>query len=515
MTGPFWTAMARVPDLLASHVLLAASALLAGLAISLPLAIWSSRNASVARVSLGFASLVQTIPSLALLALFYPLLLSLSALAGGGIPALGFLPSLLALALYALLPILRNAVTGLAGLDPAVIEAADGVGMTRWQKLRLVEAPLVAPVLMAGIRTAAVWTIGAATLSTTVGQPSLGDLIFAGLQTQNWALVLAGCIAAALLALVVDALLGLVERGIRARRRWQIWTGIGLLVAGVAVALAPLRPAAGSDRTVTIGAKNFSEQYILARVIGDRLEAAGYRVRYREGLGSAVIYQALASGDIDVYVDYSGTLWTNQMRRTDTPARQAIVAGVTDWATRTSGVRVLGALGFENAYAFAMRGAVARRRHIATLADLAAQAPHLTLGADLEFLDRPEWRAVRSAYRLRFGDARRFTPSFMYRALASSRADVISAFSSDGRIAAEHLTVLTDPKGAIPGYDAILMLSPAYADDAKMIAVLKPLIGAIPVEAMRQANYLVDRDTDKRSPDQAAVWLERRLRLPR
>ncbi|MGN6279679.1 MAG: glycine betaine ABC transporter substrate-binding protein [Sphingomonas sp.] len=514
MTGPFWSAMARVPDLLASHVLLAASALIAGLAISLPLAIWSARNTHVARVSLGFASLVQTIPSLALLALFYPLLLSLSALVGGGIPALGFLPSLLALALYALLPILRNAVTGLTGLDPAIVEAADGVGMTSWQKLRLVEVPLVVPVLMAGIRTAAVWTIGAATLATTIGQSCLGDLIFAGLQTQNWALVLAGCVSAALLALVVDALLGLIERGIKARRRWQIWTGAGLLLAGIALALAPLWPTSGGGKTVTVGAKNFSEQYILARVIGHRLEAAGYHVEYREGLGSAVIYQALASGDIDVYVDYSGTLWTNQMGRSDTPPRQQIVAGVTDWARRTSGVRVLGALGFENAYAFAMRGDLAKRRHIATLADLAAQAPQLTLGSDLEFLDRPEWRAVRDAYGIRFADTQRFTPSFMYRALASGRADVISAFSSDGRIAADHLTVLTDPKGAIPGYDAILMLSPAHADDAKMIAALKPLIGVIPVETMRQANYLVDRDADKKSPDQAARWLESRLAQP-
>ncbi|TPG39617.1 ABC transporter permease subunit [Sphingomonas koreensis] len=513
MSGPFWSAMGRVPDLLASHVLLSAAALLLGLAISLPLAVWSARSAAVARVTLGVASLVQTIPSLALLALFYPLLLWLSALVGGGIPALGFLPSLLALALYALLPILRNAVTGLTGIDPAVIEAADGVGMTGWQKLRLVEAPLVAPVLMAGVRTAAVWTIGAATLATTVGQSCLGDLIFAGLQTQNWALVLAGCVSAAGLALVVDALLGLIERGIRHRRRWQAWSGGALLLAGIALALTPLWPSAGGQRTVTIGAKNFSEQYILARVIGHRLEAAGYRVRYREGLGSAVIYQALASGDLDVYVDYSGTLWTNEMKRADTPPRAAIVAGVAAWAQRTSGVRVLGALGFENAYAFAMKADAAKQRGIATLADLAAQAPQLTLGSDLEFLDRPEWRAVQGAYGLRFADMQRFTPSFMYRALASGRVDAISAFSSDGRIAADQLTVLRDPKGAIPGYDAILLLAPRDARDARMAAALKPLIGAIPVETMRQANYLVDRDRDKQSPDQAAAWLEGRLSL--
>ncbi|HVJ00247.1 MAG TPA: glycine betaine ABC transporter substrate-binding protein [Sphingomonas sp.] len=513
MSGAFLDALARVPDLLAAHVLLAAAALLVGVAISLPLAIWSARNAAVGRAALGIASLVQTIPSLALLALFYPLLLWLSALVGGGIPALGFLPSLLALSLYALLPILRNAVTGLAGLDPAVIEAADAVGMTRAQKLRLVEAPLVAPIVMAGIRTAAVWTIGAATLSTTVGQPSLGDLIFAGLQTQNWALVLAGCVAAALLALVADGLLGLIENGIATRRRGRTWAGLAVLGAGAALALAPLWAGGGQARTITVGAKNFSEQYILARVIGHRLEAAGYRVRFREGLGSAVVYRALASGDIDVYVDYSGTIWTNQMHRADVPPRAAIVRQVGAWARETDGVRLLGALGFENAYAFAMRGDDAKRRGIATLDDLARAAPRLTLGSDLEFLERPEWAAVRDAYGLRFAAAQRYTPSFMYRALASGRADVISAFSSDGRIAAQHLTVLADPKGAIPGYDAILLLAPKRADDAKVVGALQPLVGAIPVEAMREANYMVDRDTDKATPEEAARWLEEKLGL--
>jgi osmoprotectant transport system permease protein len=498
-----------VPELLAQHLLLAFAALLLGLVVSLPLAVFSARNKTVGRIALGFASLVQTIPSLALLALFYPILLSLSALVGGGIPALGFLPSLLALCLYALLPILRNGVTGLANIDPAVIEAADGMGMTRTQKLRLVEAPLVAPVLMAGIRTAAVWTIGAATLSTTVGQPSLGDLIFAGLQTQNWTLVLAGCVAAAGLALAVDALLGLAEYGIAGRRRGLVWASLGVLLMGVLVALAPAWPAARG--TVTIGAKGFSEQYILARMIGHRLEAAGYKVRYREGLGSAVAFSALASGDVDVYVDYSGTIWTNQMKRGDVPPRQTIVEGVAAWAKQAHGVTLLGSLGFENAYAFAMRGDDAKRRGIRSIADLAPIAPTLNLATDVEFLERPEWAAVKRAYGLSFKSAHPYQPTFMYRALASGEADVIPAFSSDGRIAADRLAVLTDPKGAIPGYDAILLLAPGRAGDTRFQAALRPLIGAIPVEKMREANYLVDRDTDKASPDDAARWLERGL----
>ncbi len=509
----FLEALTRVPPLLAAHVLLSACALLLGIAITVPLGIWSARNPSVARVSLGFASLVQTIPSLALLALFYPLLLSLSALVGGGIPALGFLPSLIALTLYALLPILRNAVAGLSGIDPAVLQAADAVGMTPAQKLRLVEAPLVAPVLVAGIRTAAVWTIGAATLSTTVGQPSLGDIIFAGLQTQNWALVLAGCVSAAALALAVDALIGAIERGIATRRRWLWMASAALLAIGTLAATAPLWAHAGKGRTVVVGAKNFSEQYILARLIGDRLERAGYTVEYRDGLGSAVVLGAVAGGDIDVYVDYAGTIWTNAMKRTDVPDRREMVAAIGAWTSKTSGVRLVGALGFENAYAFAMHADDAQRRGISSLDDLAKASPGLKLGSDLEFLERPEWAAVSRAYPLRFAKATPYSPTFMYRALESGSVDVISAFSSDGRIAADRLTVLSDPRHAIPGYDAILLVAPKRATDAKFVAALQPLIGRIPVEAMRAANYQVDRDTDKRTPEAAAKWLAGKVGL--
>jgi osmoprotectant transport system permease protein len=510
----FLDALTRVPPLLASHVLLSAAALLLGIAISLPLGVWAARNAAVARVALGFASLVQTIPSLALLALFYPLLLSLSALVGGGIPALGFLPSLIALTLYALLPILRNAVAGLQGIDPAIVQAADAVGMTRAQKLRLVEAPLAAPVVIAGIRTAAVWTIGAATLSTTVGQPSLGDMIFAGLQTQNWALVLAGCLSAAALALCVDALIGGIEFGIRTRRRWLWIASAILLVAGAAAATAPLWPrGGGGDRTVVVGAKNFAEQYILARLIGDRLERAGYTVQYRDGLGSAVVFGALAGDDIDVYVDYAGTIWSNEMKRRDVPDRGAMVSAIGDWARRTHGVGLVGALGFENAYAFAMKRDAARDQRIASLDDLVRAAPRLALGSDLEFLERPEWAAVKRAYPLRFARTTPYSPTFMYRALQSGNVDVISAFSSDGRVAADRLTVLTDPRRAIPSYDAILMVAPARARDATFLAALKPLVGRVPVEAMRTANYQVDRDTDKQTPEAAARWLAAKIGL--
>jgi osmoprotectant transport system permease protein len=511
MTPSLQAAFALLPEYLAWHVLLSVSALALGLAISLPLAIAAARSPRLRWPVLALASLIQTIPSLALLALFFPLLLALSllstAMIGRGFSALGFLPSLLALTLYSVLPILRNGIAGLTGIDPAISEAADGVGMTPRQKLFQVELPLAAPVIMAGIRTAAVWTIGAATLSTPVGQTSLGNYIFAGLQTENWVSVLFGCAASAVLALAADQLLGLVETGARTRRRGLVVAGLAGIVVGAAVAMAPLA-GFGKPAAYVVGAKNFSEQYILAELIAGRLERAGAgQVSRKEDLGSAVAYRALAAGEIDVYVDYSGTLWTNVLGRTDNPGRQAVLDGLTAELKRRDGVVVLGSLGFENAYAFAMRAERAQALNVASLSDLARQAPNLTLGADIEFLSRPEWKAVDAAYGLRFKAQRSFQPTFMYRALSGGDVDVISAFSSDGRIAADKLVVLSDPKGAIPPYDAVILISPKRAGDKRLLQALRPLVGAISVEAMRAANYSVDRDEGKATPALAAAAL--------
>jgi len=503
-------ALALLPRYLAWHTALSAAALVLGLLLGLPLAVAAARAPRLRWVSLTLASLVQTIPSLALLALFFPLLLAISAALHPlhlSVPALGFLPALLALTLYSILPILRNTVAGLLGLDPAIVEAADGIGMTRMQKLLRVEAPLAAPVAMAGVRTAAVWTIGAATLSTPVGQTSLGDYIFSGLQTENWVFVLFGCGASAILAITVDQLLGLIETGLARRDPRRIIGGAVALLVGAALAMSPLLGlSSGRDRYV-IGAKNFSEQFILAELISGRLRAAGAATETKEGLGSVVAFRALQSNAVDVYVDYSGTLWTNVLHRTDTPPRAVLLAELTRELEARYGVTVLGSLGFENAYALAMKADAAHRLGVVSLDDLAQHSGQLRLGADLEFLSRPEWAAIQGAYGLRFEGQQSYNPTFMYRALESGDADVISAFSSDGRISADHLVTLTDPRSATPAYDAVVLISPRRAHDQRLIGALRPLIGAIPVEQMRQANLTVDRDADKKTPAEAARQL--------
>ncbi len=284
MSPALAAALAALPAKLAAHVGLAAAALALALVVAGPLVLLARTRPRLRAVALGAAGLVQTIPALALLALFYPALVALRRLSGAALPVLGFLPALLALALYALLPLLRGGIGGLLAVDPDVLEAADGVGMTARQRLVGVELPLAAPVIVGGVRTAAVWTIGAATLATAVGATCLGDLIFAGLQTENWVAVLVGCGAAAALAVVVDAALGLVEAGLARGSKPRLAAGAAVLAAIALVAALPsLRPAPAQP--VVVGAKNFGEQYILAELIASRLapRAGGSAQRPRLG----------------------------------------------------------------------------------------------------------------------------------------------------------------------------------------------------------------------------------------
>ena len=509
------SAVKLLPDYLGQHVLLSACALVLGLAVSAPLVVLARRSARVRWPVLTFVSVIQTVPSLALLALFYPLLLALSSLSqkvfGHGFAALGFLPSLLALTLYSMLPIVRNGVTGLLNVDKSVLEAARGVGMTGRQSLLRVELPLAMPVIMAGIRTSAVWVIGTATLSTPVGQTSLGNYIFAGLQIENWVSVLFGCASAVALALVTDQLLALVENGVATRRPWRVWLGLALLAAGVIAAIAPT--VTNGRSSYVIGAKSFSEQYILAALMSDQVRRSGSTATERAGLGSVIAFKALASDEVDAYVDYSGTVWANVLARTDSPPRAQMLNELRDELKKRYGVTLLGALGFENAYALAMRRDRAEALGIRSIADLSKHAAELRLGTDFEFLARPEWASLRDRYSLAFREQRQYQSTFMYRAVSSHEVDVISAFSSDGRIAAYDLVVLEDPQQVILPYDAIILLSPQRASDATLRRALTPLVDAVPIERMRAANEMVDRDENKLSPAQAADWLAREAAL--
>jgi osmoprotectant transport system permease protein len=517
-----------LPPLLASHLELALVALVAAIVISMPLALALANRPRLAFPIVTVAGVFQTIPGLALLALMVPIIAETHGL-GVGVSPFGFPPAVIALALYAILPILRNAITGLRGVDPAVLEAARGMGFAPGQILRQVQLPLAAPVIAAGIRTATVWTVGAATLATPVGQPCLGNYIFVGLQTRNWSMLLVGVAASAALAVALDLILGAAERALASRGPRRAWIPIGgfVLLAVLVLGVLPRVVSASGDAApaesrsasphpgtpaitkIRVGTKTFTEQYILVEVMRTRLAHAGISVEVAESLGSTVIFDALRLGDVDAYVDYSGTIWTNHMKRESGPSRWHVLAEVEAWLAREHRIRSLGSLGFENAYALAMRRDVAERLGVSAIGDLASHAPSLGLGGDYEWFGRREWSSVRAAYDLRFGRTASFDPALLYEAVSRGNVDVISAFSSDGRIAARDLVVLADPAGALPPYDAMLLLGPRIADDPRIVCALAPLRGAITVERMRQANLMVDRADDKASPAEAAEWLLR------
>lgn len=421
---------------------------------------------------------------------------------------IGWVPAFLTLTAYSVLPILRNTVTGIQGLDPAVLEAARGVGMKNGQMLLRVQLPLAAPMILAGVRTATVWVVGIATLSTPVGATSLGNYIFSGLQTQNHAAVLVGCVAAAALALTLDGGIRLLEiaAGRRSRRlTFTVTLGlIGLLTFG----LLPNGWQSGETDgrpVIRLGSKAFTEQYLLTQLISQRLETAGYATNQRESLGSMVIFDALRLGEIDCYVDYTGTIWFNLMNRSEVASAQQVQEEVTAWLRETHGIEAVGSLGFENAYVFAMRRDRAEELGIRTIEDLAQHSHNLILGGDFEFFDRPDWRAVQSAYNLSFSKQTQFDPTLMYEAVRTEAVDVISAFSTDARIEAFDLLILEDSHRAFPPYDALLMVNRDAAQQTQLQAALSPLIDAIDEPTMRAANRRVD--IDGQSPRAASQWL--------
>ncbi len=518
----------QLPNLLGGHLSLAVPAIFVGVLISVPLGILCVKSAAVRGPVMTLISLVQTVPSIALLAIMVAIL-------GGTI---GYRPAFIALLVYSILPIVRNTIVGLDGVDPAMREAARAVGMRPVQQLLKVELPLAFPVILAGIRTATVWVVGIATLSTPVGAPSLGNYIFSGLQLRDWQRVLFGCVATMTLSLVLDQLIALIETSLQRRRMAMVWGATGALAGLLAVGLAPqlfrttavgfAGMAAGTNssaatvapadsqpalvgQTITIGAKGFTEQLILTELLAHRIRAAGGTPKTLGNMGSTIVFDALAKNTVDVYVDYTGTLWSTVLKEPEPIQRAAMRVAVAGRLYDEYGIVTLGSLGFENTYALVVKTEEANGRSLRTIADLTPLASRLRIGGDPEFFGRPEWERVRSLYGLTGIEQVGMDSTFMYQAVADGQVDLAAGFSTDGRIDAFHLSVLDDPEEAFPPYDAVLLVSPKAAENRPLIAALQPLMNRISVAAMRNANRSVDEDG--LTPMAAADVLQQKLML--
>lgn len=489
-----------MPDYFRGHLLLTLAAMACSISISIPLGIWAAQSPRIKRPLLTVISVIQTFPSLAILALIVALL-------GGRI---GFLPAFLALTMYSMLPIVRNTVTGLESIQPEIVEAARGIGMAPRQILVKIRVPLALPIIVAGIRTATVWTVGLATLSTLAGATSFGNYIFTGIQTRNLVAVTVGSIAAAIMSVVLDSVIGglqwLMETDLTSTSRRKVRIVQATLVTATAailvVTVMAFLPKPKPD--FVIGAKAFTEQYIIAGYLEKVLEEAGFRVEQRTGLGSDLPFTATRSGSIDVYMEYSGTIWANHMAMEDNPGREAVLEQTMEYVDG-HGLVSLGPSGFQNLYAFAMRRDRADELGVTSIEDLVPIADQLKCGGDLEFFGRPEWHRVRDTYNIDFGEKLTFDAALMYTAVYEEQVDLITAYTTDGRVAAYDLVIIEDPRNALLPYDGLYLASERAAANPGFRTAINPVIGAIPDEIMREANKMVD--VDGRSIAEAVQYL--------
>jgi len=477
-----------LPEYFQGHLVLTLVALAIGIAISIPLGIWASQSQVVKRPLLTTVSIIQTFPSVAILALVVALL-------GGQI---GLVPAIIALVLYCMLPIVRNTVTGLETVSDDVVEAARGIGMSSRQILVKVRLPLALPIIIAGIRTAAVWTVGLATLSTLVGATSFGNYIFTGLQTRNLVSVTVGSLAAAILAVTLDSIIGGLqwlsenqngkEAVLKLKKAWILV--ITVILVGVSFSVYSLLKKPAAD--FIVGGKGFTEQYIIAGLLTAELEEAGFRIDQRLGLGTEVIYEATANGMVDVYLEYSGTVWANRMNETSNPGRKEVLEKAGNFVEENDGMHSLGPLGFQNLYALAMRRDRAAELGIETIEDMIPIADTLVAAGDLEFFGRPEWITLRDTYNIDFAQKLTFDTALMYTAVDRRQVDLIAAYTSDGRVDAYGLKIIADPRNALLPYDGMLVASSSAAKNPLFLETLGALVNRISDEAMREANRIVD-----------------------
>jgi len=504
----------------AEHILLTGVSTGIAIAFGVPLGILAARSPWLRAPLLGAISILQTIPSLAMLAILLALL-----------QKIGSLPAVVALVLYALLPIVRNTLTGIEEVSSDILEAARGLGMTPRQQLWAVQLPLAMPTIVAGVRTAAVVCVGIATLSAFIGAGGLGQFINRGLALANTPLILLGAIPAALLAIAVDLSISAFDWGRKPLRKGAahplkaVLKPLALAAPLLLVSAGPLSflgfrmqvasQAKGSPsltESVCIATKNFIEQILLgelmAQIIEEKTDLAVER-RFNLG-GTMICHGALESGEVDLYAEYTGTALAAVLEREPvTNPAEALQIVKSEYRKRFA-CEWLPPFGFNNTYAITVRREEARENGWEKISDLSDRAAGLSAGFTSEFMERPDgYPGLSKKYGIQFGQIRDLDPSLMYEAIAKEEVDVVCAFSTDGRIAAYDLEPLDDDLAFFPPYQAApVVRRETLRKHPEVRDVLELLAGALDDSAMQNLNYQADEE--KKSPVEVARrFLER------
>lgn len=494
----------QILSLLFEHLQLTIIAVLIAVVIGVPLGIIITRNKRLASGVIGFANLTQAVPSLAILGFLIPII------------GIGSGPAITMVVLYSMLPIIKNTYTGITNINPDMLEASKGLGMTNGQTLRLIKIPLAMPVIMAGIRMAAVTAVGLMTIAAFVGAGGLGYLVFSGIQTVDNNLILFGAIPAAILALLIDWITGKIEnatmpngikkadgtmkvrRGKMSKKRKKLVVSITSIavIACLGLLIVP-KALSKNDRKIVVASKNYTEQLILGNILSEVIKNnTDLKVEEKFNLGgSQVTFKALKKGSVDLYAEYLGTGYISVLKMTEANSnREEVYNIVKDRFKSDYNLEVLNPLGFNNTYAMAVTQETAQKYNLKTVSDLAGVSNQLTIGPTIEFPNREDGLiGLEKAYNMKFKAVKPVDGGLRYTAVANNETQVIDAFTTDGLIDKFNLVVLEDDKSFFPPYDAVTVIREdtleKYPELREVIGVLD---GKLTEEKMRKLNYEVD-----------------------
>ncbi len=473
--------------LVGEHLAISLIAILIAIALGGVVGILITAYQRSAKPTLAVVSFLYTIPSISMLGFLIPF------------SGIGNATAVIALTIYALLPMVRSTHTGMSNIDAGILEAAKGMGSTKMQSLLRIQLPLAMPVILSGIRSMATMTIALAGIASFIGAGGLGVAIYRGITTNNTAMTLVGSLLIAALALGVDVLLGVVERRVQRKvttRKSKVALGVAAAVvcASVIVAVAVNAPGA----VVRVATKPMTEQYVLGEMLDILIEQdTDLTVELTQGVGGGTsnIQPGMESGAFDLYPEYTGTGWNMVLKETGVYAESEFDALQAAYTERLN-MQWMGMYGFNNTYGLAVRSEIAQQYGIQTYSDLAAVSDRLRFGAEYDFYEREDgYDALCDAYGMRFASTVDLDIGLKYQAMNQGKIDVMNIFTTDGQLSTADVVVLVDDRGFYPSYQCgNVVRNQILQEHPELAEVLFKLDGILTDEEMARVNYEVENN---------------------
>ena len=488
-------------NLTIEHILISLLAISIASVLGIILGIIISEYRRFSGLILGTVNILYTIPSIALLGFFIT------------ITGVGNITALIALIIYALLPIIRSTYTGIVNINPLIIEASEGMGSTKLQQLFKVKLPLALPVLMSGIRNMVTMTIALAGIASFVGAGGLGVAIYRGITTNNSAMTFLGSLLIALLALIFDFILGIMEKRLTNHKRTKYKVNFKLVILGLFIIIfgAYFSLNSKKDKTINIATKPMTEGYILGQMLTELIEQdTDLKVNITNGVGGGTsnIHPAIVKGEFDLYPEYTGTSWEAVLKKEDSYDESKFDELQKEYKEKYN-LEYVNLYGFNNTYGLAVNKDIAEKYNLKTYSDLAKVSNNLIFGAEYDFFEREDgYKELQKVYNMDFKKKIDMDIGLKYQAMKVKKIDVMVIFTTDGQLAISDVIVLEDDKKMYPSYRAgTVVRSEILSKYPELKAVLEKLNNILDDKTMADLNYQVESE-GKKPEDVAREYLQ-------